>query len=798
MQGVLPVPGDVVWIRQRRWRVERAIRDRGVLRLDVASRDERLTFLAPFDRPAAVTRTERPRRARPQRALARLAHVVAQSHSWRTLVSAIDADVAILPHQLEPALAILGGARRVLLADDVGLGKTIQAGLVIAEILRRHVAPRVLVIVPASLRDQWTDELGRRFRVICRTADRSGIDEAVRSGARLDNPWDRTGVWISSLDYLKQRHVLDTLPFQPWDLVVVDEAHDACGDSARHAACDELVRHARHALLLTATPHTGDEARFRRLTDLGVLDAIADPLTILRRSRTTLALAPRPHVRWHFVNFKDAEARLLQALKAFEQAVLAAAGTGKRDPALLLLSVFRKRALSTMSALARSLNRRLEWLEAPERAYRFEWLQPSFGFESDASDDIGADEAGAIVADVGFDGRRERAWIRRLLALAEIARRRESKIERLAALVSRSREPLVVFTEFRDSLHYVKQRVESLRSVAILHGGQTAGERRLELARFLGGAASVLLATDVAGQGLNLQQRARWVVSLELPWNPGRLEQRAGRVDRIGQTRQVHVTLLVARHEAEAGVLARLAHRTLVARRTFGADVLATGAPDGAALSAAVLTGAPLDVAPAAAPSITLDRTWVRIARTAARRLVQHRALAERWRAPAADASRPFWTYIERYPEFGSLVHPALLVFSVPLVDRSGALVEQHVVPVRLRSSVVDRETVEAARRVAARVLSKRAVLVSRGVRARFVAAAACERAIRETLASIRCPDEVQPGLFDRRDVRAFDAARRAAADLRVGANPSGDVADGLPAIRVGSPTLELVFTRRP
>src|SRR5438067_2491786 len=144
MHAVLPAPGDLVWIRQRRWRVEHVRRETGLVRLDVCGDGRRLTFLSPFDRPMLVTRRERPRRVRRQEARARLAGLMGKTFGWRSLASALTADVAILPHQLEPALAIAGGARRVLVADDVGLGKTIQAGLVIVEQLRIDPAARML------------------------------------------------------------------------------------------------------------------------------------------------------------------------------------------------------------------------------------------------------------------------------------------------------------------------------------------------------------------------------------------------------------------------------------------------------------------------------------------------------------------------------------------------------------------------------------------------------------------------------------------------------------------------------
>ncbi len=145
MQGLGPLPGDLVWIRRRRWRVERVRHDRHVVRLDVAARDRRLTFLSPFDRALTRAGAASPRRVRPQEALARLASLVARTDDIRMPSAAIDAAADILPHQLEPAMAMLAGRSRLLIADEVGLGKTVQAGLIVAELLRRDAAARVIV-----------------------------------------------------------------------------------------------------------------------------------------------------------------------------------------------------------------------------------------------------------------------------------------------------------------------------------------------------------------------------------------------------------------------------------------------------------------------------------------------------------------------------------------------------------------------------------------------------------------------------------------------------------------------------
>ena len=214
------------------------------------------------------------------------------------------------------------------------------------------------------------------------------------------------------------------------------------------------------------------------------------------------------------------------------------------------------------------------------------------------------------------------------------------------SLVRRFREPVILFTEFRDSLEVLRRLFGADTPVACLHGGQSPGERRGELTRFLTGAASVLIATDVASLGLNLQTRARAVVNLELPWNPVRLEQRAGRVDRIGQTRSVHITLLVARHEAEAPVVVRLAERTLSARRALGDDAHDAAFASEAAVRACAIAGEPGTTPPTPPPPWLPSRQWVRPARVAARGLARQRTLQRCWRAPGEDGRSGRWTLV--------------------------------------------------------------------------------------------------------------------------------------------------------
>ena len=782
------------------WRVERARRAHGVVQFEVIGRPGRRTFLAPFDRPRAAATPERPQRVRPQAIVARLAGFLGRDASCRTLTCARDADIDLHAYQLEPALALQAHARRVLVADAVGLGKTIQAGLVIAERHARQPRARVLVIAPSPLRRQWADELRRHFRLEAREADPAQLDAVARAAPLGHTPWTVPGVWIGSMDYLKQPQVLESACQQTWDLVVVDEAHAVCGHSERHAAADALARRAFQVLLLSATPHNGDEERFERLIELGALSR-ADEIVVFRRTHATLGMARVRRVRWHLVHPTDRETRLLDALSAFERTALRGAGPSCRSAALLLLSVFRKRALSTISALLVSLERRLaciEQLSAAASPTADAWRQQRFLFEGD-EDDWSEDERRAIGADIGLRCDLERSWLRRLRELARAATGDETKRRRLVSLARRTREPLVVFTEFRDTVNVLLPELQRVRPVAVLHGGQRSGEQREQLHRFLSGAATVLVATDVASQGLNLQSCCRWVLNMEVPWNPARIEQRAGRVDRLGQRRPVHVGLLVSAHDAEAGVLAHLARRACSARQRVGNAAIDLPGLDEHAVRAHVLTGSPLLPPVPRGPAIEFCRTWVRPARVAAHRLARQRALASHWRA-RLGTGRASEGHIRRLASLQTLAQRGvILAYSVPLLDGLGQPIESRLVFVQLDgarpSSVTRVVAFDAARQAAARAVSPRARRLCRLGVVLATRAAANERTVAAELLAPLGTSEVQPGLFDRRSLRAAAQAEAVRAEIHRACEERLAHLDAQARVEVGSPMLQLVIT---
>jgi superfamily II DNA or RNA helicase len=509
------------------------------------------------------------------------------------LAAAAGANLDLLPHQLEPALAVVRhGARRLLLADAVGLGKTIEAGLVLAELRERSALDRVLVLAPPGLCDQWCAELSGRFGMEPVVADAGWLRSLRPILPASVNPWSIAGIRVASLDFAKRPEVRRSIEQVTWDALVIDEAHIAAGDSERRAAAHAFASRARFVLLLTATPHSGVPRTFHALCGIGALAAPGfttrcrdatrqphaggeivpddDPVVMFRRDRSEVAVSPARRVHLHHVNGTASELAVRRQLDDYIRMVWARRTGPDGRNARLAMIVLLKRSLSGMGPLSRSLVTRLDRLGAAPESRS---VQLPLSWDGDLDD---ADAAPAAV--LGASGLDDPSDERRLLqALAEnavLAAEHDSKRRALIRLLKRVHEPAIVFTEYRDTLTALLDTVGP--DAAVLHGAMDRFERAAAIGRFNSGGVRVLLATDAAGEGLNLQHRCRLVINLELPWNPMRLEQRIGRVDRIGQSRTVHAINLLGSGTAESGLLSRLSLRLAHARRTVGAidDVL--------------------------------------------------------------------------------------------------------------------------------------------------------------------------------------------------------------------------------
>jgi superfamily II DNA or RNA helicase len=511
-------------------------------------------LVTPFDRisPAspctALNRTSRSGAMRA--AAAALTDAAGWSECWTAARAAID----LREWQLEPARAVLGGATRVLLADDVGLGKTIQAGLIISELATRGLIQRTLVLTPASVRHQWADELSSRFGLSPVVFDHGSLHSIVAALPVQTNPWTTTALMVSSIDLVKRAEVRVAVDACPLDLLVVDEAHHLTPGSDRAAVVAALAARAPWVVLVTATPHSGDDDAYEALCRLGQVNA-RDEIRRFRRSAAAVQSSPPRRTRILRICPNAAERQFLDATMDYARLLWRLAGN-EHHGAGLVGTVVARRAASCAESARRTLARRRQLLtksaDSPAQV-------PLPWADDEPADDV---ETDAILGVQGLpDTADETAVLDRLLAHAAESARRSSKIEAVRRLLRRTRESALIFSEYRDTAEWTASRLSADVAVAVLHGGLSPHSRQDSIAAFTSGRARVLVATDAAGEGLNLQAGCRLVVNVELPWNPRRLEQRIGRVSRIGQTRVVHALHLIYRDSFEDEVLASVERR---------------------------------------------------------------------------------------------------------------------------------------------------------------------------------------------------------------------------------------------
>ncbi|MCA1562988.1 MAG: DEAD/DEAH box helicase [Acidobacteria bacterium] len=568
--------GDNVIVRAESWTVlgVTAFSDCTALRLEGAgtSNARRVrTLLLPFDRPVRGRPRGLLRVVRGARWLHELRRLSLRAHAFGALRTAASSRIRLLPYQLEPALAVCRhGVSRVLIADDVGLGKTIQAGLIVVELAALADAFRALVLAPAGLIPQWSRELRDHFGISATIADATWLRAAGRAMPSDVNPWSLEGVYLASIDFSKRAEVLNSIEDLLWDVVVVDEAHGAGPGTDRRQAVNAIARRARHVVLLTATPDNGEPGRMDDLCRLGSEDEL-EPITVFRRLRGEVANALPRRTRFLAVRPTDRERQMHRLLERYTRR-LWTEGMARGDPRARLVSiVLRKRALSSAASLATSAQRRLDIVGSsmPDPSAR------QLRLPMDGEELLEDAEPDAVLGAPGLeDAARERRWLAAIVEAAACAARHESKATRLVRLMSIMREPVIVFTEYRDTLARLARLLSGHGlEVVSIHGGMTALERDAVVRRF-NEECLWLLATDAAADGLNLQAQCRIVIHYELPWSPARLEQRCGRVDRMGQTRRVHEIALVANDTAEHMVLAPLGRRIARAWGAAGTNQL--------------------------------------------------------------------------------------------------------------------------------------------------------------------------------------------------------------------------------
>ncbi len=543
-----------------------------------------------------------------------------------------------LPHQITAVYETMLGKQplRYLLADDPGAGKTIMTGLLIKELMIRGDLRRCLIVSPGNLVEQWQDELSRKFQITFDILTNDRLEASASGSAFGDMP-----LCIARLDKLsRDERVQAKLEQTDWDLVVIDEAHKMSATffsgevkfTKRYQLGQLLGKVTRHLLLLTATPHNGKEEDFQLFMALldqdrfegrfrgGVQKVDTSDLMrhLVKEQLYKFDGTPLfPERLAYTVNYQlsGLEETLYQEVSDYVCQEFNRADSlennGRKGTIGFALTTLQRRLASSPEAIYQSLKRRKARLEhrlqasppGPLSIFDGEGWGEAEGLPlltDDALDDLDdapdaeLEETEERVVDQASAARTiaelevEIAMLARLEELALQVRRSgtDRKWEGLASLLQNNaemfdasghRRKLVIFTEHRDTLNYLTERIRTMlgrdEAVVNIHGGISREERgKAQEAFTQDKSVQVLVATDAAGEGINLQ-RAHLMVNYDLPWNPNRLEQRFGRIHRIGQTEVCHLWNLVAAQTREGEVFHTLLKKLEEEREALGGRV---------------------------------------------------------------------------------------------------------------------------------------------------------------------------------------------------------------------------------
>jgi superfamily II DNA or RNA helicase len=567
--------------------------------------------------------------------LASEAYRIRLAHLFDPYLAISSSQIEALPHQITAVYGEMLPRQplRFLLADDPGAGKTIMAGLLIKELLIRGDVERCLIVAPGSLVEQWQEELAEKFGLGFDLLTRDQIEASITGNPFIEK--NRLIVRLdmaSRSDELKAK--LEAAP--DWDLIICDEAHRMAAsyfggevkETQRHKLGKLLGTKTRNFLLMSATPHNGKEADFQLF--MGLLDADrfegrfregvhkADVSDMMRRlTKEELyrfdgtKLFPERRAYTASYDLSPREAELYQAVTTYVREEMNRADRGgddkRRSNVGFALQILQRRLASSPAAIHRSLERRRKRLEerlreellfrqggAP-RLSRPPSL-PSFdpddweevpGEEAEQAEEEIIDRATAATSIAELEA--EILTLRQLegQALALKLSGEDAKWCELESIldeplmldpVSGLRRKVLIFTEPKDTLEYLRDKISARigdpAAVTVIHGGVAREARRAAIAAFNSDpSVRVMIANDAAGEGVNLQRGAHLMVNYDLPWNPNRLEQRFGRIHRIGQTEVCHLWNLCATNTREGEVYRRLLEKLEEARTALGGKV---------------------------------------------------------------------------------------------------------------------------------------------------------------------------------------------------------------------------------
>lgn len=525
-------------------------------------------------------------------------------------LSSLASGIIPLPHQLHVLnRAMETNNIRYILADEVGLGKTIEAGMIIRELKSRGLVSRILVVCPTGLVTQWASEMQEKFHEKFQVILPSDYD-TIRRLTDNDDVYGQFDQVISPMDSIKpiEKHAgwseekvekyneerIYSIINSGWDLIIIDEAHRVAGSSgevARYKLGNLLAQASPYLLLLSATPHNGKTEPFLRLIRLLDADAFPNAKSIVReqvapfliRTEKREAIDNNGNLLFknritHLVTISWDERNNLQR-ELYEMVSSYVAKTynkalrnRKKNMCLIFLLIIMQRMVtSSTAAIRQSLERRLNVLLEQRTCVgnlREEDLD-ELNIEDGVEDALEA---------ISLDMELEIEELKQIISLAKQAQfqNQDAKVEPLLneidAILSEDRtQKVIIFTEFVATQTYLQELlVNRGYTVTILNGGMSIDERNAAMQEFKT-STSIFISTDAGGEGLNLQF-ANIIINYDLPWNPMKIEQRGGRVDRIGQQRDVHIYNFIVGETVENRVREVLEEKLSVILKEMGVD----------------------------------------------------------------------------------------------------------------------------------------------------------------------------------------------------------------------------------
>jgi len=535
-------------------------------------------------------------------------HRIRNAFQFDPLYAVNVSQVDPLPHQIDAVYYhVLQNPRvRYLLADDPGAGKTIMAGLIIKELKYRGLVDKLLIIAPGHLKWQWLREMKEKFQEQFKIADRDVMDSSWGQ-----NIFEEENQLITSIDFAKQEDVMASIKDSKWDLIIVDEAHKMSAykygkkttKTARYRLGEMVSEITNYMILLTATPHRGDDENFRLFLDLLEPGFFADtemlaqsikdkdnPL-FLRRLKEDMKdfdgrpLFPPRHVHTKQFRLSEDEKKLYNAVTDYVQEHFNKAMQKEKRNVVFAMIILQRRLASSVRAVRTSLERRRKRLQdLYDKAQLFDAGELKI---DTYIDDLEEEErwrkeeeilTRLTSADNMDDLHSEIKELETLVLLAKDVERKEveAKLTELKSVIEEkglkdSGQKLLIFTESRDTLNYLVEKLNVWGySTTEIHGLMKM-DARIQAESDFKNEVQICVATEAAGEGINLQF-CSMMVNYDIPWNPNRLEQRMGRIHRYGQQKEVYIYNLVARDTREGKILARLFEKLDRMREQMGSD----------------------------------------------------------------------------------------------------------------------------------------------------------------------------------------------------------------------------------